>query len=217
MNKRKIAVVAGSALLLMALVAGFSLGYAYPMFGDTGKAQLAQRALAEHGGLYNGMLAGILVIIVLDILVAWALLQFFLEDDDKYALIAFILRIVYTLMFCLAANFLVKNVGQTDGLTIMGHYDSFQFTWSIALVIFGFHLLVIGLLMKWHGAVPKVLWILMFFAGVSYIAVHLLKIISPQTTAIAMTLEKVLALPMALAEIGLAIWLIVKGGKKVDG
>ena len=207
------AVIAGAALIGMALVAGFSLGYAYPMFADPGKADLAQQALAEHAGMYNAMLAGILIIIALDILVSWTLYQFFFEDDDRYPLIAFILRILYTLMLCVAANFLVKNIGETDGATIVGHFGSFQFTWSIGLVIFGFHLLAIALLMKWHGAIPKALWILMFIAGVSYVLVHLMKTTVPSAALFTSTLEKVLALPMALAELGLAVWLVVKGGK----
>lgn len=212
-RQRKIAVISGSALILMALVAGFAMGYAYPMFSDTGKFDLAQRTLAEHAVLYNVMLAGILLIIALDILVAWTLYQFFFEDDARYALIAFVLRIIYTLLFCWAANYLVKNIGQADGPTIMAHFDSFQFTWSIALIIFGFHLLAIALLMKWHGAIPKALWILMFIAGASYVVIHLLKTAAPSSAALASTLEKVLALPMALAELGFAVWLVVKGGK----
>ncbi len=49
--------------------------------------------------------------------------------------------------------------------------------------------------------------------GEPYIVVHLLKITSTNSEFVR-TLEMILALPMALGELGLAIWLLVKGGKE---
>ena len=60
---------------------------------------------------------------------------------------------------------------------------------------------------------PAVLWCLAIIAGVSYVVIHVLKTQSPQYTKLTDTLNNVLALPMALGELLLAIWLIVKGGK----
>jgi hypothetical protein len=66
--------------------------------------------------------------------------------------------------------------------------------------------------MKLHQRIPKILWYLALIAGVSYVVVHFLKLTLPQSD-IVNNLEMILALPMAIGELGLAVWLIVKGGK----
>lgn len=63
-----------------------------------------------------------------------------------------------------------------------------------------------------HKKIPKILWILTLIGSVSYILVHLIKIIFFNVEYV-YYLEMILAIPMALGELGLAIWLIVKGGK----
>ena len=67
--------------------------------------------------------------------------------------------------------------------------------------------------MKLHIRIPKVLWYLTLIAGVSYVVVHLLKLGSPNSEMVK-NLEMILALPMAIGELGLAIWLLFKGGKE---
>jgi len=67
--------------------------------------------------------------------------------------------------------------------------------------------------MKLHKLIPKILWYLTIVAGVSYIFVHLLKTTSPQLTELNNLINNILALPMTLGELGLAVWLIIKGGK----
>lgn len=212
-RQRTIAKITGYSLVLMALIAGFSLGFAYTKFHDASQPRFAQKILTENLELYKFMLLGILFIIVLDILVSWTLFQYFKNDNKKYALLTFILRIIYTIIFCVATYLLTKNIEQTNNEIVLDNYDLFQFIWSIGLIIFGFHLLIVGLLMKLHKSVPKFLWYLTIIAGASYILVHLLKTTLPQFTEFTATLNNILALPMALGELGLAIWLIVKGGK----
>ena len=67
--------------------------------------------------------------------------------------------------------------------------------------------------MKLHRGIPKFLWWLTLIAGISYVFVHLLKLGSPNAE-MTKNLEMILALPMAIGELGLAIWLLIKGGKE---
>jgi len=66
--------------------------------------------------------------------------------------------------------------------------------------------------MKAHNKTPKTLCYLTLLSGISYIIVHLLKLIN-FNSGFTINLEMILILPMALGELGLAICLIVKGGK----
>lgn len=208
-----IAKITGYSLVLMALIAGFSLGFAYPKFINPNQLEFANIKLTENLELYKLMLSGILFIIILDILVSWTLFQYFKKDSGKYALLSFISRMIYTLIFCIATYFLAKNIEQSDNEIVLHNYNLFQIIWSVGLIIFGIHLVIVGVLVKLHKSIPGILWYLTIIAGFSYIVVHILKISCPDLTDFTITLNNILTLPMALGELGLALWLIIKGGK----
>jgi len=69
--------------------------------------------------------------------------------------------------------------------------------------------------MKLHKKIPKILWYITLIAGVSYVVLSLLKLGSPDSE-IVKNLQMILALPITIGELGLAIWLLIKGGKELD-
>jgi cytochrome bd-type quinol oxidase subunit 2 len=212
-RQRRYAILTGYSLILMAVVAGFALGYAFPKFFDANQPEMTLSNLSGNLKLYHSMLIGIVMIIILDILVSWTIYQFFKNDNKRVASMSFILRIIYTVIFVVATYFLVSNLGQGNNNELLNsNFNSFKTAWSIGLIVFGLHLLAVGILMKVHRKIPKVLWILTLIAGFSYVVVHILKTMLPQLADFTVTLNNVLALPMAVGELGLAIWLIIKGG-----
>lgn len=215
MNRQRInAIMTGYSLILMAVVAGFSIGYAFPKFFDVNQLEITLSNLSGNLQLYLSMLIGIVLVIILDILVSWTIYQFFKNDNKKVAIMSFILRIIYAAIFGVATYFLVVNLGQGNNNELLNsNFNSFETVWTLGLIVFGLHLLAVGILMKVHRNIPKVLWILTLIAGISYVVVHILKSMLPQLSEFTETLNNVLALPMALGELGLAIWLIIKGGK----
>jgi hypothetical protein len=214
-KNRTLAKIIGYSIVLMAIIAGFSFGFAFPKIYSPSQLDIAQSNLIENLQLYKLMLFGITLVLLLDILVSWTIYLYFKNDNKKLALLSCALRIVYSMIFGIATYFLVKNVGQLNNgnQVVIENYKSFQNIWSIGLIIFGIHLLVVGVLMKLHKLIPKILWYLTIIAGTSYVLVHLLKTTSPQLTELNNLINNILALPMALGEIGLAVWLIIKGGK----
>ena len=214
MENIKTAKISGWALLLMALIAGYSLGYAYPILYNSENASSSKSIMLQNIELYHGMLIGILLILILDLIVSFSLYEFFKKDHAKISFVACSLRIIYTIIFAIAAFYLIKNINieEISNDFINYNFKNFQFIWSIGLILFGVHLLLIGVLMKLHKKIPKILWILTLIGGVSYILVHLIKIMFFNLEYV-YYLEMILAIPMALGELGLAIWLIVKGGK----
>lgn len=215
MSKRQIALITGWSLLLMALVAGFTIGYAFEELNPPGKFDSLREIILENQGLYQLMLFGFLVIVILDFLVSYTLYSYFKDDNRNISLISGLLRVIYTLIFGIAIYFLTKNLYVNDitNQSIDTNYQLFKSIWNGGLVIFGFHIFLIGILMKLHRSIPKILWYLTLIAGVSYIIVPLLELIYPNSEFVT-TLGMVLALPMAVGELGLAIWLLIKGGKE---
>jgi hypothetical protein len=110
-NQRKIAKITGYLLIMMALIAGFSLGFAYPKFYDNTQIILAQDDLIENLEYYKMMLLGIILIILLDIFVSCTLYLYFKNNNIKLALYSFIFRTIYTIFFCIATYFLIINIG----------------------------------------------------------------------------------------------------------
>lgn len=214
MTQRKLALSTGWALVLMAVIAGFCIGYALQTFNQPETVASAGPLLQAQKGLYVSMLFGLSVVVVLDLMVSYTLFKFFEQNNRQVSIYSAGLRIIYTLIFSVAIYQLVRNVSTVEitNQAIQRNFDMFQTIWNGGLVIFGMHLLLIGYLMKLHQAIPRFLWVLTFFAGASYLVVHALKFALEDASFVS-TLEMVLALPMALGELGLALWLIVKGAK----
>lgn len=214
MNKRDLAKITGWSLIVMALIAGFSLGYAYPEIYNPEHIGSIKDSLLHNDGLYKYMLVGILLIIILDLLVSYTLYQYFKNDNKAVSLVSTLFRIIYTIVFGVATSFLVKNLdlSESSNELLISNFQLFQLIWNAGLIIFGVHIFLVGVLMKLHKQIPRILWYLTLLAGISYIVVHLLKLTFAQS-GITSTLAVILALPMALGELGLAIWLIIKGGK----
>ncbi len=216
MNHRQIAVTTGLSLILITISAGFSIGYAFPEFYHVERLELSKVNILINQRLYINMLIGIVVILILDLFVSYNLYKFFKNDNNRTSIVAGTIRVIYTIIFAIATYYLAKNMNASElaNQTINSNLKTFQSIWNVGLVIFGFHVMLIGWLMKLHQRIPKSLWILMVFAGVCYIAIHLLKLTSPNSS-LATNLELFLALPMAAGELGLAIWLLIKGGQEI--
>ena len=216
MNIRTIAKATGWSLVAMAVIAGFSLGYAYETVYSAIQTETIQNA-AEHFQLFQFVLFGLLLTIILDFFVSFTLYKFFKNDNRVISSTSAILRVVYTLILVIATFSLINslNIWVTDLTTVTANFERFQFVWTSGLIIFGFHLLLIGFLMKIHTKIPPILWIITIIAGLSYITISLLKVAAPLLEQLTKSLEMIFMLPMAAGELGLAIWLIVKGGKSV--
>lgn len=210
-KNRKYALVTGYSLFLLALVAAYVFGYAFTkLFNLTDLHSNNNKVSSE---LYDFMMFGIMLIMLLDLVVSVTIFKYFKSNNYKLALWAGFLRILYSLIFCVAIFYLFQNRNELNIAIFIKNYDLFQHYWSIGLIFFGFHLLIVGILMKRHKVVPKILWYLMLIVGPTYIIIHTIKTFYPHLTDLIDLLNSIFGLPMALAELGLAVWLIVKGGK----
>ncbi len=215
MKQRRIAIITGVSLIMMAIVAGFSIGYAYSELYKPEQLEFLKDNILQHKELYQSMLFGILTIIILDLIVSYTLYKYFEDDNKNMSFISGIIRVIYTIIFGIATYYLTKNLS-TNELTneiANSNFQQFQTIWNIGLVVFGFHIILIGFLMKLNMKIPKILWYLTLIAGVSYVLVHLTKLGNPNSEMVK-NFEMILALPMAIGELGLAIWLLIKGGKE---
>lgn len=190
--------VTGLALIAMALLAIYAYGIAISSLyaaGDT--AATAARIAAEPLKLWLGTLSWILILI-LDYIVAIGIYQILIDHSRKAALWTGGLRALYGVALAIGIALLLKA-------DIAGFI---QF-WQLGLIVFGAHLVIAGLAFFKLSVTPRWLALLLIIAGIAYALIHSLNSFAPELQAVAKSLESILMAPMALAELALAIWLLV--------
>jgi Domain of unknown function (DUF4386) len=177
---RSAALIAGFGYLLMPVAyAEFSL---YPRVVIPGDIEQTVRNIAAHGGLFAAVIFCYLVSFLIDVVIAWALYVLLAPVNRAVSLLAAWFRLLYTaIALCgllqLAAVY--RLVSTPDYLTAFGAgplhaqikllLGSFRYDWSLALVIFGVHLLLLGCLIFRSGYIPRLIGILLVINGAGWV------------------------------------------------
>ncbi|MBN9653521.1 DUF4386 domain-containing protein [Halobacillus sp. GSS1] len=212
----KPAIIAGVNLMLMTIAAFFSYGYAHSSLVIYEDAAKTHDLLRSSLSLFHMEIAGWVVIILTDLIVAWALYKVLKPIHSLYALLAGVLRLSYTIILATAvfhllivSRFILDNSG--TGEHVMTNLLLFEKFWSIGLIVFGFHLIIVGFVALKAPFIPKWMSILLIIAGGSYTLIHSMYNGLPQYETITATMEIILSLPMMIGELGFGIWLFIKG------
>ena len=149
---------------------------------------------------------------MLDVLVAWALHVLLEPVHKNLSLLAAWFRVAFAAGFTLALNPLMGALSllATSGLEtrqrdaqVMLSLTAFQSGWDLALVLFGCHLIVLGLLLTASGWVPRWLGVLVVIAGAGYLADSFAGILIPNNTVS-------ISLFTFVGEFLLIFWLLAK-------
>lgn len=216
LSQRQAALVAGFASLLMFVGAMVAEMYARQRLivpGDA--AQTAHNLLAEPGAFRLGM-AAYLLVLAGDLLAAWALYVLFEGVNRHLSLFAAWIRLVYTAIYAMALSKLFVGFALVqDGAAAqaMGAFREFELGWAVGMVFFGLHVLLLGYLAWCSGFVPKVLGGLLLLAGLAYLGDNLAKLLWADYAAYQVIFTAIVAIPAVLGELGLGIWLLVRGRK----
>ncbi len=225
-KEKKSGIIAGISLIIMAITAGFSYGYVHNNI-VTGSPEITLQNLITGKSLFFAGLSGWGIIFITDLIVAVALFYFFSKTARRASLITALIRIIYTLVLGFAIFQLFKIVpvvssgnslpDASAATDVISHIRLFDKIWSIGLIIFGLHLLGLGYLSVKSVLVPKLIGYLLYLGGVSYTLIHGARQLTLMDANVINSAEKILSLPMALAEILLALWLVYKGFKRSTG
>lgn len=216
-NKRKYALITGISILVMALVAGYSYGFVFNSIVINAQANETLHNLQSSLNLFLSGIVGWGIILILDLLVAWGIYEFFQQEQQKLALFTALFRVVYTLFLGMAIFYLISVLPlvreNADATTVMAALSSFNNFWSLGLIVFGLHLTGLGLLALKSSSVPSIFAWLLLFAGISYFGIHAAKALWPMLENNIKQVELILGFPMAIGEIAFALWLLIRGGK----
>jgi len=216
-KEKRAGLIAGISIIVMAMAAGFSYGYVQNKLLNT-SVEITRQNVIENKYLFFAGLAGWIVIFITDLIVSGTLYLFFRNSMMRLSRLTAIIRIIYTLIlgaaiyqFILIIPFLQAPDTAFD---INAQFMFFEKIWSAGLIVFGFHLLGLGYLSIKSSHIPQLLSYLLYLAGLSYVLIHSGKTFTLFHPYLIASAETILALPMALSEIMLAVWLIHSGLKK---
>jgi len=217
--QQKAAFLSGVALLVMTLAAFFAQGYVHSSLVVEGDAAATLKNILASPFLFRLEVLGWLTIIMTDLIVSWGFYVFLKPFQPGYALLASWLRLLYTAVLAIAVSHLViaNSIVQTSVADVvpqvMGSLTAFEAIWSFGLIIFGLHLIAVGLIAMDTSKIPKVISFLVVLAGISYSLIHFMYGFIPQMERFTGVLELILMFPMFIGELGFGLWLLVKGRK----
>ncbi|MFD0959267.1 DUF4386 domain-containing protein [Paenibacillus chungangensis] len=221
--RKQSAIIAGLSLLIMSIAAAFSYGFVHSSLIISGDPMTTLDNIRGSRFLFNMETLGWLVIIITDLLVSWSFYIFLKPVHPEYSLLAGWLRLLYTAVLAIAVSHLVVANSIADSTTllkldvmasqVMHSVTSFESIWSFGLILFGLHLLVIGLVAWKAKQIPRIISVLLAAAGFSYTLIHLMYSFVPQLDHVTSSLETLLSVPMFVGELGFGLWLLIKGRK----
>lgn len=214
---RNASMTAGIALLLMSVLAGFGKFVALDGLVTPGNAAQTATDIAESDGLFRLGVASMFLVIVLDVVVAWALYRVFRPVNKNLSMLAAAFRLVFAGVFMVAIGQLlgvVRLLGNDEYLSVFSADQSnaqallgvnaFNDLWVVGLGLFGVHLLIIGYLAYRSGYVSRLLGVLIAIAGLGYVIDSFGIVLSQSSWS-------EIATYTFIGEFLLALWLVIRG------
>jgi len=175
--------------------------------------------IMESELLFRFGICCILIVLILDVVIAWALYIFLKQVNNSLSLLTAWLRLVYAVMLGIAlinfVNVLILlnttdylAVFQTQQLhtNVMLSINTFYDVWAVGLIIFGFHLFLLGYLAFKSDFIPKIFGVVLIIAGLSYLVDYFGELLFPNFDA-------VISLVAGWGELIFMFWLLFRGGK----
>ena len=167
---RRASLTAGVGLAAMAVLAGFAVFGAIAAQITPGDAARTAQDIAASQGVFRLGIAGLMIVVILDVIVATALYILFAPVNRMVAIMAAGFRITYAAVYLVAIAQLVIAVDllstPEQALLAVNTYDTI---WHVGLILFGVHLLLVGALAYQSGFIPKIFGILLLIAGTGYL------------------------------------------------
>lgn len=221
-SRRAAARIAGVGYVLLfalAIFANFMVREGLVVDGD---ASATVANLTASMGMFRLGLVAFLVIAVIDVVVAWGLFVVLREVHHDLALLAAWARLVYAAVLTVALVFFLQVIAlltdagigaaigpDAGGAQVMLALGSFDAAWLVGLVIFGVHLVLVGVLLLRSRLVPRALGVLLVLAGTAYVVDTVAHALLPDYAAVANVMLVAVALPSMIGEGWLGLWLLL--------
>jgi hypothetical protein len=220
-NSRHSSLIAGICLLLIVITAGYSYGFVFNTLFDESNSVALFDQLYHSQTLFRSGIYGFLIILILEIVLSWALYEFFKAFNKQFSLLFVLFRLLYTAVLFSAILKLIEIAVKLNSsiqsvhisLEISDLFIIFNEIWAVGLAVFGLHLILMGYLFLIEKNLPLLLGIFLIIAGLLYFLTNSANVIMYNYLDYKGIIEMIFALPMTFGELLLAFWLLIKGGK----
>ncbi len=177
---RQAALIAGFAYLLSPVTtAEFSI---MPKLEIAGNIEQTVQNIVTHRGMFVGAILCYLITFLEDIVIAWALYILLAPVNRAMSLLTAWFRLMYTAVALVGWLNLVtvfRLLNTPEYVTLFGTgplhgqvrllLGSFRYDWSMSLVIFGIHLVLLGYLIYRSGYIPWIIGVLLVIDGLGWV------------------------------------------------
>jgi hypothetical protein len=203
-SPRRASLIAGISYLLLSVLAAFGNFGAIKALVTPGDAAKTAKDILGSESLFRVGIACLILAVMLDIVVALALRALFEPVNKSVSTMAAAFRVAYAAVFLVAISQLVGALALLDDASLALHaIDAFTTIFTIGLVLFGVHLMLIGHLVYRSGFAPRILGVLLAIAGLGYLVDGFGVVLVRDYSAIGQF--------TFVGEVALVIWLLVKG------
>jgi hypothetical protein len=218
---RQLARIAGGLYVVNILTGAFAIGYVQAALVVQGNAVATAHNIQAHELLYRWGLVAHLITLLSNVPLALIFYDLFKVVDRRFAVLVVFFTLVGTaveganlldqfapLMLLGSAHYLsVFTPAQTQALAFMP-LDAQALRFNIPEVFFVGYLLCAGYLIFRSTFLPRVLSVLLVIGGLSYLTYAFADFLAPEFAA---HLVPYIQVPSGLAELSLALWLLVIG------
>ena len=222
---RSAAFVSGLAIVIMTVAAVTATDLTIGNLIVPGDAAATTNNIIASESLFRAGLFSWLVILVCDVLAAWGLYIFLKPVSKGLSLLMAWFRLVYVailgtsllsyvivLLLVSGDNYLMALYMEQLQALVLLLCTTFDKFWSIGLLVFGFHILLLGYLIYKSGYIPKFLGVMLLLACIGYLVTNTMNLLMPGFEELITVLEWVFIIPM-LGEVVLGVWQLIKGVK----
>ena len=194
LSPRKAAMVVGVAFIASVFIVTYIDDFLLSNFVVPGDTTALASDIEAIGKLFDIAVVGYLLVLGLDSIIGLALYVVLKPANKKLALLTGVLRLLYACILAIGLFALAIQIIDVYG------YASIKL---FGYIFFAVHILILGYSVFKSGYIPKGLGILLMFASFTYIVFFVDIDLSKTIMVSIMSI-------MAIAELSLSIWLIVK-------
>jgi len=219
---KQIVKISGIAYIMI-FIAGFYANFAVlESLIDRDDMQITTvNFINNHLQLGYGFL-GFVIMLFFDVLLIWSLFGLTKSISKNMSFVASFFRLLHALFFGVALFKLWEIYKLTFNASISINkknnvaelLSDFDKLWTVGLLFFGIHLVVVGYLIIKSTYIPKVLGVLLLLAALGYIIDGMAKLFMPNYIDYKDVFETIVIMPSVIGEFSFTVWLLIKGFNK---
>jgi hypothetical protein len=215
----KISGIAYSVIFLAGFYANFAV--LESLIDSSNPSITTANFLYNHSQFGIGLI-GFLIMLFFDLVLVWSLFGMTKLISKNTSYVASFFRLLHALLFGFALFKLWEiyqltfNKSNTTNLqnTVSELLFDFDTLWTVGLLFFGVHLILLGYLAIKSTYIPKTLGLLLILAAIGYIIDGLAKLFMSNYIDYKDAFEVIVIMPSVIGEFSFTAWLLFKGFKR---